>query len=83
MNKQDKSRRIKITKKLFKKKKVFKITKIEKKEKKHSNIKTNLIKKNKNSLISISREVFDLLKINRTQSGTQVQNTFKKGYKAY
>ena len=79
----EKSRRIKINKKIFKKRKVFKITKIEKNIKKHPNLKKNIIKTNQNSLISISKEVFDLLKINRTQTGTQVNKTSKIGHKIH
>ena len=72
MDKHRKSYRVKIVKKLFKKKKVFKITKIEKNIIKLPKINKNLIKNSKNSLISISKEVFDLLKINRILTGKQV-----------
>ena len=72
MDKHRKSYRVKIVKKLFNKKKVFKITKIEKNIIKLPKINKNLIKNSKNSLISISKEVFDLLKINRILTGKQV-----------
>ena len=51
---------------------MFKITKIEKNIIKLPKINKNLIKNSKNSLISISKEVFDLLKINRILTGKQV-----------
>jgi hypothetical protein len=72
MDKHRKSYRVKIVKKLINKKKVFKITKIEKNIIKLPKINKNLIKNSKNSLISISKEVFDLLKINRILTGKQV-----------
>ncbi len=72
MDKIGKTRRIKKTKKLLKKKKIFKIIKVDKNNKKFANSKRNFIKKSQNSLINISKEVFDLLKINRIQTGTQV-----------
>lgn len=72
MDKIGKTRRIKLAKKLEKRRKIFKITKVDKKKNCPDSDKKNLLKKTQNSLINISKEVFDLLKINRSQTGSQV-----------